>query len=64
MFDYEPYSPEAERSKLFRVENGQMVRRDVSTEHPEILQQMRTEYLSQYETSRRLTREKRVFPVN
>jgi hypothetical protein len=63
VFDYEPYSPEAERTRLFRVKNGQMVRRDVSTEHPEILQQMRTEYLAQYETSRRLTREKRVFPV-
>jgi hypothetical protein len=64
VFDYEPYSPPAERTKLYRVKEGQMVRRDVSAEHPEVLQRLRVEYLAQYETSRRLTREKRVFPVH
>ena len=63
VFDYEPYSPEAERTKLYRVKQGQMLRRDVSAKHPEVLQRMREEYLAQYETARRLIREKRVFPV-
>ena len=64
VFDYEPYSPPAERTRLYRVKEGQMVRRDVSAEHPEVLQRMREEYLAQYETSRRLTREKRIFPMH
>ena len=63
VFDYEPYSPPSARTRLYRVEEGQMVQRDVSAEHPEILKRMREEYLAQYETSRRLTREKRVFPM-
>jgi hypothetical protein len=64
VFVYEPYSPETERSRLYRVKEGQMKRRNVSKKHPEVLQRMRMEYLAQYETSRRLTREKRIFPVN
>ena len=64
VFRYEPYSPAAERTKLYRIKKGHMVRRDVSEEHPEVLERMRLEYLAQYETARRLTREKRVFPVN
>ena len=63
VFDYEPYSPPSERTKLYRVKEGEIVRRDISAEYPEVLQRMREEYLAQYETSRRLTREKRIFPV-
>ncbi|MFQ5684119.1 MAG: LTA synthase family protein [Candidatus Binatia bacterium] len=61
---YSPYGQEAERTRLYRVKRGRMVRRDVSEEQPEVLEQMRLEYLAQYETARQLTREKRVFPVN
>jgi len=63
MFDYEPYSPVAERTKLYRIKEGEIIRRNLSVEYPEVLQRLREEYLVQYETSRRLTREKRVFPV-
>ena len=63
VFDFEPYSPPSERTKLYRIEEDQMVRRDVSAEYPEVLKRMREEYLAQYETSRRLTREKRVYPM-
>jgi len=64
VFDYEPYSPPSERTKLYRVKEGEIVRRDISAEYPEVVQRMREEYLAQYETSRRLTREKRIFPVH
>ena len=64
VFDYDPYSPPSEITKLYRVKEWEIVRRDISAEYPEVVQRMREEYLAQYETSRRLTREKRISPMH
>jgi phosphoglycerol transferase MdoB-like AlkP superfamily enzyme len=57
------YTPHNRNARLFPIECGEILNRDVSNEHPEIVDQLRTEYLALYETSERLTRERRLLPL-
>jgi len=57
------YTPHSMTTELFPIENGEIITRDVSEQSPEIVEQLSREYLALYETSERLTRERRVFPL-
>ncbi len=57
------YVPSAGIAKLLPIENGDIITRDVSAEHPDVLEQLRIEYLALSETSERLTRERRLVPL-
>jgi len=57
------YTPHSKTTELFPIENGEIIMRDVSEQYPELTEQHRLEYLALYETSERLTRERRVFPL-
>ena len=49
--------------QLFAVVDGDIVTRDVSAEHPDVLARLTREHLALYETADRLVRDKHVFPV-
>jgi membrane-anchored protein YejM (alkaline phosphatase superfamily) len=60
---FSPASPGLEDTQLFPIKNGQMFASDGSAANPALLQRLRHEFLALSETSARLTKEKRVFPM-
>jgi phosphoglycerol transferase MdoB-like AlkP superfamily enzyme len=60
---FSPSSPGPEDTKVFSVKDGQTFASAGSQAHPALLQRMRHDFLALSETSARLTKEKRVFPV-
>lgn len=56
------YAPHDGTTQLYAFTGGDLVPRDVSEAHPDVAERLRREYLALYETSDRLTREKRIFP--
>jgi hypothetical protein len=56
------YAPHNRTTQLFAIVDGEIVPRDVSAAHPEVVARLKREHLALYETSDRLVREKRVFP--
>jgi hypothetical protein len=56
------YTPHDASTELYVFAGERLLPRDVSEEQPEVVERLTREYLALYETSDRLTREKRVFP--
>lgn len=56
------YFPSQKQTLLFKIQNNQILLKDLSSEYPKIKEQMRIEYFAQSETSQRLILEKRTFP--
>jgi hypothetical protein len=56
------FAPSNGNRDLFRVEPDEIVAKDISAEHPETARRLTREYTAVFETTDRLTREKRVFP--
>ena len=57
------YAPRGRDGQLFPIVDGEIVHQDVSAEHPDVVARLKREFLALYETSDRLVREKRVFPL-
>jgi hypothetical protein len=58
------YSPYAGETQLYATADGGVVEEDVSRQHAEIFERMKREYFGLYETSKHITRAKKVFPVD
>jgi hypothetical protein len=58
------HAPYPDETQLYATVNGQVAQEDVSRQHPDIFERMKREYFALYETSKRVTREKKVFPVD
>jgi hypothetical protein len=63
VLQFSPSSPALEDAKLFSVKDGQTFTSTGSQTRPALLQRMRHDFLALSETSARLTKEKRVFPI-
>ncbi len=57
------YTPRKRETDVLAFNAGEIVSRDVSAAHPEVTTRLMGEYLALFETTDRLTREKRIFPV-
>jgi hypothetical protein len=57
------YTPRKRETDVLAFNAGEIVSRDVSAAHPEVTSRLMGEYLALFETTDRLTREKRIFPV-
>jgi len=57
-------APYAGETQLYATANGEVIQEDVSRRHPDVFERMKREYFGLYETSKHITREKKVFPVD
>ena len=60
---FSPLSPGAEDTQLFAIEAGEIEKADLSSTEIPTTQRLRREFLSLYETSARLAKDKRAVPV-
>ncbi len=58
------YAPRSGAIDVMTFADGELIARDVSAAHPDVARRLKTEYLALFETADRLTREKRVFPLD
>jgi phosphoglycerol transferase MdoB-like AlkP superfamily enzyme len=58
------YVPRSGATDVLAFTNGELISRDVSAAHTDVARRLRGEYLALFETTDRLTREKRVFPLD
>ena len=56
------FAPPTGNRDLFQVAASEIVPKDVEAEQPEVARRLTREYMAVFETTDRLTREKRVFP--
>jgi phosphoglycerol transferase MdoB-like AlkP superfamily enzyme len=60
---FSPFAPSTEEMQLFAIDNDEIIETDVSAAHPEIMKRLQAEFFSLYETSARLSKEKRLIPM-
>lgn len=60
---YSPFAATGDEIQLFEIRNDEIIEDDISDTHPDVVERLRHEYLSLYETSARLAKEKRYIPV-
>jgi hypothetical protein len=60
---YSPFASAGEEIQLFSIRNDEIIENDISQNHKDIVERLKREYFSLYETSSRLANEKRFIPV-